>query len=212
METAPRGARPSEPVEDAVARDRARALGAGGGLRPRLPARARARSARTAERSRRAARRCRCSPLYGALDPRRAGRAIRPPPTGRRKVVLATSIAETSLTIDGVRIVVDSGLARVPRYEPDRAHAAGDRARLAFGQRRSAAGPRGPHRARHRHPALGRSSKIRALPHSDTPEILEADLAGLALDLAAWGSRRSRRNCPSSTCRPRLPGPRPSNC
>ena len=56
--------------------------------------------------------------LYGALDPQVQDRAIAPSPPGRRKVVLATSIAETSLTIEGVRVVVDSGLARVPRYEP----------------------------------------------------------------------------------------------
>src|SRR5207253_10101391 len=58
-------------------------------------------------------------PLFGALDADVQDRAIAPAPAGRRKVVLATSIAETSLTIDGVRIVIDSGLARVPRYEPD---------------------------------------------------------------------------------------------
>jgi len=57
--------------------------------------------------------------LYGALDADTQDRAISPAPAGRRKVVLATSIAETSLTIEGVRIVVDSGLARIPRYEPD---------------------------------------------------------------------------------------------
>ncbi len=58
------------------------------------------------------------APLYGALDPAAQDRALLPAPAGRRKVVLATSIAETSLTIEGVSIVVDSGLARVPRYEP----------------------------------------------------------------------------------------------
>ena len=58
-------------------------------------------------------------PLFGALDAAVQDRAIAPAPKGHRKVVLATSIAETSLTIEGVRIVVDSGLARVPRYEPD---------------------------------------------------------------------------------------------
>ena len=57
--------------------------------------------------------------LYGALDAQTQDRAIAPAPPGRRKVVLATSIAETSLTIEGVRVVIDSGLARVPRYEPD---------------------------------------------------------------------------------------------
>src|SRR4051794_265430 len=58
-------------------------------------------------------------PLFGALEASVQDRAIQPAPTGQRKVVLATSIAETSLTIEGVRIVVDSGVARVPRYEPD---------------------------------------------------------------------------------------------
>ena len=58
-------------------------------------------------------------PLFGALDAAVQDRAIQPAPKGCRKVVLATSIAETSLTIEGVRIVVDSGVARVPRYEPD---------------------------------------------------------------------------------------------
>src|SRR5262249_43618781 len=58
-------------------------------------------------------------PLYGALDADVQDRAIAPPPPGQRKVVLATSIAETSLTIEGVRVVIDCGLARVPRYEPE---------------------------------------------------------------------------------------------
>src|SRR5262249_57350282 len=58
-------------------------------------------------------------PLYGALDADVQDRAIAPAPPGRRKVVLATSIAETSLTIEGVRVVIDCGLARVPRREPD---------------------------------------------------------------------------------------------
>src|SRR5262249_39705765 len=58
-------------------------------------------------------------PLYGALGGDEQARAIEPARLGRRKIVLATSIAETSITIEGVRIVVDSGLARVPRYEPD---------------------------------------------------------------------------------------------
>ena len=61
---------------------------------------------------------CELAPLYGALTPAEQDRAVAPAPAGTRKVVLATSIAETSLTIEGVRIVVDSGLARVPVYEP----------------------------------------------------------------------------------------------
>src|SRR4029079_1581554 len=59
------------------------------------------------------------APLYGALDRAEQDLAVSPARPGRRKVVLATSIAETSLTIEGVRVVIDSGLARVPRYEPD---------------------------------------------------------------------------------------------
>src|SRR5690606_26426248 len=59
------------------------------------------------------------APLYGALDRAEQDRAVAPSPPGRRKIVLATSIAETSLTIEGVRVVIDSGLARSPRYEPD---------------------------------------------------------------------------------------------
>src|SRR5690606_5833545 len=58
------------------------------------------------------------APLYGQLSPAEQDRAIAPAPPGRRKVVLATSIAETSLTIEGVRVVVDSGFARVPAYDP----------------------------------------------------------------------------------------------
>ena len=59
------------------------------------------------------------APLYGAMDARAQDRAVAPAAPGRRKIVLATSIAETSLTIEGVRVVVDCGLVRVPRYEPD---------------------------------------------------------------------------------------------
>ena len=98
------------------------------------------------------------SPLYGALEADVQDRAIAPAPPGRRKVVLATSIAETSLTIEGVRVVIDCGLARVPRYEPDVGpDQARDRARVAR-LRRPAARPRRPHRARHLLPAVGRAA------------------------------------------------------
>ena len=59
------------------------------------------------------------APLYGVMDPKAQDQAIKPCPQGRRKIVLSTAIAETSLTIEDVRIVIDSGLSRVPRYEPD---------------------------------------------------------------------------------------------
>ncbi|HEU5039446.1 MAG TPA: ATP-dependent helicase HrpB, partial [Gemmatimonadales bacterium] len=126
-------------------------------------------------------------PLHGNLPPEAQDRAIRPG-EGRRKVVLATSIAETSLTIEGVRIVVDTGWSRVPRYSPrtGMSRLATVRVSLASAdQRRGRAGREGPGLcfrlwSEHQHRAL--------LPRA-TPEILEADLAPLALDLAAAGVR-----------------------
>jgi ATP-dependent RNA helicase HrpB len=125
-------------------------------------------------------------PLFGALDAAVQDRAIAPPPKGQRKVVLATSIAETSLTIEGVRIVVDSGLARVPRYEPDigltrletvRA------SRAAVDQRRGRAG-RTEAGVCYR---LWDEPQTASLAPYTQPEILSADLSSLVLDLAQWG-------------------------
>ena len=125
-------------------------------------------------------------PLFGALDAAVQDRAIAPAPKGRRKVVLATSIAETSLTIEGVRIVVDSGMARVPRYEPDigltrletvRA------SRAAVDQRRGRAG-RIEAGVCYR---LWDEPQTAALAAYTQPEILSADLSSLVLDLAQWG-------------------------
>ncbi|GMP11504.1 MULTISPECIES: ATP-dependent helicase HrpB [Bradyrhizobium] len=125
-------------------------------------------------------------PLFGALDAAVQDRAIAPAPKGTRKVVLATSIAETSLTIEGVRIVVDSGLARVPRYEPDigltrletvRA------ARAAVDQRRGRAGRTEPGVCYR----LWDEPQTASLAPYTQPEILSADLSSLVLDLAQWG-------------------------
>jgi ATP-dependent helicase HrpB len=124
--------------------------------------------------------------LFGALDAAVQDRAIAPPPKGHRKVVLATSIAETSLTIEGVRIVVDSGLARVPRYEPDigltrletvRA------SRAAVDQRRGRAGRTEPGVCYR----LWDEPQTASLAAYTQPEILSADLSSLVLDLAQWG-------------------------
>jgi ATP-dependent helicase HrpB len=126
-------------------------------------------------------------PLYGALTPAEQDRAIQPPPDGRRKVVLATSIAETSLTIEGVRVVVDGGLARVPRFDP-----ASGLTRLATVRVSRAAADQRRGRAGRTEPGacyrLWDEAETRALPAFADPEILEADLAGLALDLARWGA------------------------
>ncbi len=127
-------------------------------------------------------------PLFGALDAAVQDRAIAPPPKGQRKVVLATSIAETSLTIEGVRIVVDSGMARVPRYEPDigltrletvRA------SRAAVDQRRGRAGRTEPGVCYR----LWDEPQTASLAAYTQPEILSADLSSLVLDLAQWGVR-----------------------
>ena len=127
-------------------------------------------------------------PLYGALEGGEQDRAIAPAAAGRRKIVLATAIAETSITIEGVRIVVDSGLARVPRYEPDvgitrletvRA------SRAAADQRRGRAGRTEPGVCYR----LWDEPQTAALEAYARPEILAADLSGFALDLAAWGAK-----------------------
>jgi len=126
-------------------------------------------------------------PLYGALTPAEQDRAISPAPAGRRKVVLATSIAETSLTIEGVRVVIDAGLARVPRFDPASGLtrlATVRVSRAAADQRRGRAGRTGPGVCYR----LWDEAETRALRAYADPEIKEADLSGLALDLARWGA------------------------
>ena len=126
------------------------------------------------------------APLFGALDPRVQDAAIRPAPPGRRKVVLATAIAETSLTIEGVRLVVDSGLSRRPRYEPGSGLARLETVRVsraAADQRRGRAGRTGPGICYR----LWDEPQTASLVAFDRPEILETDLSALALTLLAWG-------------------------
>ncbi|QGM92923.1 ATP-dependent helicase HrpB [Methylocystis rosea] len=126
------------------------------------------------------------APLYGALERGEQDRAIAPARPGRRKIVLATSIAETSLTIEGVRIVVDSGLARVQRFEPDLGLSRLETvraSRASVDQRRGRAGRTEPGVCYR----LWDEPQTASLPAFAAPEILDADLSGLALDLAAWG-------------------------
>jgi ATP-dependent helicase HrpB len=126
------------------------------------------------------------APLFGNLTHSAQNQAIAPPPAGRRKIVLATSIAETSLTIEGIRVVVDSGLQRVPRFEMRSGLTrlvTVPVSRASADQRRGRAGRIGPGVclrlwSRGMHPTL--------IP-AHRPEILEADLAGLALEIALWG-------------------------
>jgi ATP-dependent helicase HrpB len=124
--------------------------------------------------------------LHGSLDPAEQRAAIAPSPAGTRKLVLATSIAETSITIDGLHVVVDSGLARRPRYD----RAAGmtrlvtERAsQAAVTQRAGRAGRQGPGVVYR----LWEAAATAGLPRFDPPEILEADLSALMLDCALWG-------------------------
>ena len=128
------------------------------------------------------------APLYGALDFAEQARAIALAPAGRRKVVLATSIAETSLTIQGVRVVIDCGLSRVPRFDPSSGLIRLETVRVtrsAADQRRGRAGRTQPGVCYR----LWDEAETRALVPFARPEILETDLSGLALDLARWGAR-----------------------
>jgi ATP-dependent helicase HrpB len=128
------------------------------------------------------------APLYGALSPAEQDRAVEPAPAGRRKVVLATSIAETSLTIQGVRGVVDSGLSREPRFDP-----ASGLTRLTTVRVSQAAADQRRGRAGRTEPGvcwrLWSEPETRALRPFARPEILDSDLSRLALDLALWGAR-----------------------
>lgn len=131
-------------------------------------------------------------PLYGQMDQADQNRAVAPAAPGRRKVVVATSIAETSLTIEGVRVVVDSGLARVPVYEPDlglTSLATIRASRAAVDQRRGRAG-RTQAGICYR---LWEEGQTGALEPYTRPEILSSDLAPLLLDAAEWGETNPER-------------------
>lgn len=126
------------------------------------------------------------APLYGALERGEQDLAVSPAKPGRRKVVLATSIAETSLTIEGVRVVVDSGLSRVPVFEPNIGLTRLETVRVsraAADQRRGRAGRTEPGVCYR----LWEEAATGALEPFARPEILAADLAPLLLDCAAWG-------------------------
>ena len=126
--------------------------------------------------------------LFGALSRAEQDRAIAPSRPGRRKVVLATSIAETSLTIEGVRVVVDSGLMRIPRFDPGSGMtrlATTGVTRDAADQRRGRAGRTAPGVCYR----MWTEGEDHGLVPTRRPEIEEADLAPLALDLAVWGAR-----------------------
>lgn len=125
-------------------------------------------------------------PLHGLLDGKAQDMAIKPAMAGRRKVVLATAIAETSITIDGVRVIIDSGLSRLPRFEPASGLTRLETVRISRASADQRAG-----RAGRTQPGvairLWRAEQTSSLPAFTPPEILQADLSGLVLDCAAFG-------------------------
>src|SRR5574344_652585 len=128
------------------------------------------------------------APLYGTLHGSEQDDAITPAPPGKRKVVLATAIAETSLTIEGVRVVIDSGLQRRAVFDPN-----SGMNRLVTGRLSKASAEQRKGRAGRIEPGvcyrLWSDSEQASLPDFTPPEIREADLATLVLELAQWGTR-----------------------
>ncbi len=125
-------------------------------------------------------------PLHGELDLNAQRAAIDPAPPGQRKVVLATNLAETSITIEGVRVVIDAGLERTPRFDPRSGMTRLDTQRISRASATQRAG-----RAGRVEPGvcyrLWSQAQHEQMAAFSTAEILQADLAGLALQLARWG-------------------------
>ena len=126
--------------------------------------------------------------LYGDLDLAAQRAAINPAPAGLRKIVLATNIAETSLTIEGVKVVVDSGLERVPKFDPRSGMTRLDTQRISKASATQRAGRAGRLESGVCY-RLWSESQHEQLACYSTPEILQADLSGLALQLARWGMK-----------------------
>ncbi|MDE2517046.1 MAG: ATP-dependent helicase HrpB [Rhodospirillales bacterium] len=125
--------------------------------------------------------------LHGELAPAEQDRALAPDPGGARRVVLASAIAETSLTVPGIRIVIDGGFRRAPRLDPSTGLARLTTLRIsraAAAQRAGRAGREAPGVAIR----LWSEALHRGLPAQDRPEILESELSGLLLDCLAWGT------------------------
>lgn len=173
-------------IEDAMAQAAGRVLGetAEGDILAFLPGMAEIE--RTAERLEGRAGAVAIHRLHGSLDPAQQRAALRPASDGRRKLILATSIAETSLTIDGVRIVIDSGLSRRPVHD-----VAAGVTRLTTQRASQASATQRAGRAGRQAPGIAyrlwEEAATGGLPRFDTPEILSSDLSGLVLDCAIWG-------------------------
>ena len=127
------------------------------------------------------------APLYGALDMGAQDLAVSPAKHGRRKVVLATSIAETSITIEGVHVVIDSGLARVPRFEPEAGITRLETVRVSRASADQRRGRAGRTEAGVCYRLWDQPETQGLLPFAE-PEIKSADLSSLLLDCAEWGA------------------------
>ncbi|MBN8223194.1 MAG: ATP-dependent helicase HrpB [Xanthomonadales bacterium] len=123
--------------------------------------------------------------LHGELPVEQQSRVLQPAPDGRRRVVLATNVAESSVTLPGVRVVIDSGLAREPRFDPNSGFSRLDAVAISQASAEQRAGRAG-------RVAAGRAWRLwpesQRLDAQRRPEIAQVELAGLALELAAWGS------------------------
>ncbi len=137
-------------------------------------------------------------PLYGELSLEAQNKALLPDANGRRKVVLATSIAETSLTINGVQVVIDSGYARVPKFDPRSSLTKLETVRVTHDAATQRAGRSGRTQAGIVY-RLWTQAQHASLERQRKPEILEADLAPLALELAAWGTNSLEWVTPPNT-------------
>ena len=126
-------------------------------------------------------------PLHGELELAAQRAAIEPAPAGQRKVVLATNIAETSLTIEGVRVVVDAGLARVPRFDPGSGMTRLETRRISRASATQRAGRAGRLEPGACYRLWSEDQHAQLAAYGDA-EILQADLAGVALQLARWGA------------------------
>ncbi|HSF54820.1 MAG TPA: ATP-dependent helicase HrpB [Algoriphagus sp.] len=130
-------------------------------------------------------------PLYGQLSPSEQNRAILPHPSGKRKIVLSTDIAETSLTIEGVNVVVDSGFAKSNRFDPRSGLSRLVLHRISKDSADQRSGRAGRLTAGHSYRLWTKSTQAQ-LAEYRIPELLEADLTALVLDMKAWGKQEIR--------------------
>ena len=188
VETRYAGSHPAERMEEAAAEAVMRAVKEEDGhILVFLPGAREIRRTRERLRPLLAGQNVEIAELHGSLAPEEQDRAIAPPTPHVRKIVLASAIAETSLTVEGVRIVIDSGWARVPRFSPRTGLTRLETVRVSLAsadQRRGRAGRLGPGVCYR----LWSQEEERRFPAYREPEIMEADLSSLALELAAWGT------------------------